>query len=279
MPELPEVESIRSFLDPLIVGKTIASVERINPKQFHGDPDDIVGTRIEATGRIGKVLHLLLDNQIYICVHLKMSGQLLYAPVKSDATFANPIPFAASNRLPARSTRIILGFTDGSALFFNDMRKFGWIKLAGRPEGPSGPDVLSDTFTLERFTKNLQGTRRTIHQVLLDQDRMAGVGNIYANDALFSAGIMPTRRADSLIDDDIGALYQAIIDTIAVGVRTRGASGKDEVFIMPDASKGGYQEEFRVYQREGAACRVCGTIVKRAKSGGRSVFFCEVCQE
>ncbi len=278
MPELPEVESIRSALDPLLTGKTVAEVTVFPGGTFHGESDQLIGDQIIGTGRIGKVLHLCLASSLYLSVHLKMSGQLVYAEDATNAVYAEPIPFAASNRLPARSTRVLVMFSDTSGLFLNDMRRFGWMKLSDKPEGPSGPDVTTDEFRFDGFQDRLQRTQRTVHQVLLDQSILAGVGNIYANDALHTAGILPTRSAASLTEDEAQKLFAAIKQTIAEGVRSKGASGKDEVFILPDGSKGSYQHLFQVYQREGQPCRRCGSVIKRSKSGGRSVFFCESCQ-
>lgn len=278
MPELPEVETIRRALHPNLVGKRITALMNLSPKQLRGNRSDILKATIVDTGRSGKVLHLKLDNDQCISVHLKMSGQLLYAPDKNKATFTNQIPFAGSNHLPAKSTRIILEFNDGSALFFNDSRRFGWMQIASEPATPTGPDVLSPSFSATYFLKRLSQTKKPIKAVLLDQAFLAGVGNIYANDALFTAGIHPTRLANELSDSEVRQLYQSVQDTIQAGIKHKGASGKDEVFISADGSPGEYQELFQVYQREGAPCRSCNTPIKRMRQNGRSSFYCPECQ-
>ena len=168
---------------------------------------------------------------------------------------------------------------DNSGLFFNDLRKFGWIKVADKPEQPKGNDVLSKNFNLQFVNSFIHKTNKPIKLLLIDQDKIAGVGNIYANDALFLAKINPLRRSNTLTAPEINNLYKAIKKVIEQGLKHGGSSGADEAYIRPDAKKGEHQKYFMVYQREGEPCSHCKTPIKRIKQGGRSSFFCPVCQK
>lgn len=281
MPELPEVETIRRMLAEQLPGKKIQNVVVLETKQFQGNQADIIGKTVSDILRTGKILTIVLGTKekTYISIHLKLSGQILFAEKKDHETFKNIIPLANSKKLPARTTRIILQFNDGSSLFFNDMRKFGWMRVSDKPEKPKAVDVLSPIFTFEYFQNAIQNTSRAIKVVLMDQDRMAGIGNIYANDALFNAKINPTRPAKELSVDEQKALYRSILDTIMEGIHYKGSSAKDELYVLPDSEKGSYQNHFKVYHRDGDPCRICGTEIVRIKLGGRGTFFCPNCQK
>jgi formamidopyrimidine-DNA glycosylase len=259
MPELPEVETIRRYLHDHIVGKTILKVEVLNEKSFIGNPSDVEGQKIIDTGRNGKVINMKLENNLYLNVHLKMSGQLIYS------------------QEPIRTTRVIIHFTDKTSLNFNDLRKFGWVKLTNEPDGTKSPDVTRKEFTLEYFKGVIQKSRKPLKPLLLDQDKMAGIGNIYANDALFVAKLHPYRTANTLNENEITALHRAIIDIIQEGLDYGGTSAS-EVYRRPDGAKGSYQDRFKVYDREGKPCLVCGTPIIREKKFGRSSFYCPQCQ-
>ena len=278
MPELPEVETIKRELKPNIIGKTISSIEILSLKNFVGQKEQAVGKKIIEIERFGKVLVMTLSNKKYINVHFKLSGQMLFAENVKSASYKNPIPFTKSNKLPANTTRIIIKFRGGSGLFFNDLRKFGWIKLTDKPEKPKGVDVLSKEFTVD-YLKKILPSRRPIKVALMDQDKITGIGNIYANDALFIAKVHPQRLANSLKNNEVDLLYLAVKKVIADGIKDQGSSGADEAFILPDGSKGRHQRHFLVYQQEGKPCRICKTIIKRVKHHGRSSFFCPHCQK
>lgn len=278
MPELPEVETIRLFLSKHLPGKKIIDIEIREQKQFHGEPKLVLFKTIKTIGRTGKILHIQLDH-LYLSFHLKLSGQILYAPDKDNYEFKNVIPRANSKRMPASTTRIILYFDDNSVLYFNDMRKFGWIKLSEKPEEPLALDVLSPLFTYEYFEKALQGVKRPLKAVLLDQAKMAGIGNIYANDSLWEAQIHPARKTDTLTILEKKTLYEAILKTIKEGIHYRGSSAQDELYVLPDSEKGHYQHRFKTYHQHGTPCKRCGTIIQRIVVGGRGTFFCPHCQQ
>lgn len=278
MPELPEVETIKRNLQPDVVGKTISNIKILSPKNFIGDKKKAIGRKIVSMERFGKVLVISLDNKKYLNVHFKLSGQMLFSKDADHAVYKNPIPFTKGNVMPANTTRVIVKFKDGSGLFFNDLRKFGWMKLTDKPEKPKGVDVLSDDFTVG-FLKRILPSKRPIKVALMDQDKLTGIGNIYANDSLFLAKIHPLRLANSLTDLEINKLYVAIKKVILDGIKDQGSSGADEAFILPDGSKGHHQRHFLVYQREKQPCLACRTLVKRIKHHGRSSFFCPRCQK
>jgi len=282
MPELPEVETLRRQLEKKVKGKVIKEVDVLSPKNFIGRKEDVIGKKIEEISRFGKVLSLKLTNDknlpIFLNIHLKLTGELLYADDVSNAVFKEIIPFTKTNKMPASTTRVIIKFSDGSGLFFNDLRKFGWMKVKDLPEKPKGIDVLSKDFTLEFFSNLVKESKKPIKILLMDQEKITGIGNIYANDALFLAKIHPKRKADSLKENEIKALFESIKKIIEQGIKHGGSSGADEAFVQIDGTKGQHQRFFLVYQRENFPCPICGTLIKRIKQGGRSSFFCPNCQ-
>lgn len=279
MPELPEVETIRLMLESRIISKTISAIQILEPSQFIGDEKALIGSTVKELQRRGKVLSIMLSNGAVISTHLKLTGQILYASDRKNATYINTIPYAESSKLPAKSTRVIIEFTDGSALFFNDIRKFGWVKVGSEPHGPTSADVLSRQFTKEYLADITSKTRKPIKTLLMDQEYIAGIGNIYANDSLWAAGINPERKSNSLNEDEIVRLHDSILTTINKGLKYKGSSARDEVYILPDGSKGNYQLHFKVYHREGLPCLKCKTNIIRIKQAGRSSFYCPNCQK
>ena len=287
MPELPEVETIKRQLTPNVLGKIISDVKIISPKNFVGDKNDVLNRKIVSVDRYGKVLVLKLTKvgqdrplqENFLNIHFKLSGQILFSKNVNSAVFQNIIPFTGGNKMPANTTRVIIEFTDGSGIFFNDLRKFGWMKISDQPLKPKGIDVLSKEFTPKLIFSITQKTRRPIKVLLMDQDLITGIGNIYANDSLFLAKIHPQRLSNSLTEKEIKLLYKTIKQTINEGIKDLGSSGADEAFILPDGSRGGHQRNFLVYQREKQPCLVCKTIIKRIKHNGRSSFFCPLCQK
>lgn len=278
MPELPEVETIRLQLKAKIIGKTIENIEILEKKQFIGKKEEVLDAKIIDIERVGKVLILVLDNNKFLSFHLKLTGQILYADNLKNSIFKDVVPFTKTTKMPSKTTRVIFTFTNGSGLFFNDMRKFGWVKVSEKLEPPKGIDVLSKEFTLKKLIQLISTNSRPIKLLLMDQDKMAGIGNIYANEVLFLAKINPLRKSRSLSKPETAKIYQSIKKVIEQGIRYEGSSGADEAYIKPDGSRGSYQAHFKVYQREGEPCLICKTPIKRIKQGGRSSFFCPKCQ-
>lgn len=264
MPELPEVETIRTKLIPYIVGKKITKIEVLSPKNFIGKISDVVGKEVIDLSRTGKYLAIELSGKLFLNVHLKMTGQIfVYKKCKE----------------PDITTRVIFYFNDESVMFFNDMRKLGYVKVDTKKEKQHFIDVLSKDFSLQYFSEKIKKTTRPIKSFLLDQESLAGLGNIYANDSLFLAGILPTRKANSLNNLEIKNLYKNIILVIDEGVSLGGATAKDRGYIQPDGSHGQYQNVFKVYGREGEKCLGCDSKIARIKQNGRSSFYCPKCQK
>ena len=283
MPELPEVETVRLFLKQVIIGKTIKSIQVLNKKSLDGDTKKIIGQKVTKLDRTGKQLSIYLNNAFLLLIHLKMTGQLIFVDGK-QTILGHPTPNLYKTPLPWKSTRVIFTFSDKSLLYFNDQRKFGWIKLIKQTDlsllqSNLGPDILSKNFTLAYFQKTLKNTTRYIKTFLHDQNKLAGVGNIYANDALFLSKIHPRTRCNRLTKAKSKALYINIKKVIRQGIINGGSTAKDNMYIRPDGSYGDQQYNFLTYQRNGQPCPVCGTKIKRIKLQGRSAFFCPCCQK
>ena len=280
MPELPEVETVRLFLDQHILGKTISKIEILNPKSFIGDSKFVEKQEIASTSRLGKQLSLHLKNGLILLFHLKMTGQVIYGGV----SLGHPTPLHSfSEGWPNKSTRVVFTFSDATKLFFNDQRKFGWVKVLNKDELVEsqknvGIDVLSPAFTDKYFYSQLQKTTRAIKLVLLDQSKFAGIGNIYDNDALFLSKINPSISANKITQKTAKILRQNLIDLMKESLFHGGSTAKDNKYIHPDGTKGEHQYHFRVYQRAGEPCLVCQTPIKRIRIGGRGTFYCSKCQ-
>ena len=280
MPELPEVETVRLFLGSHILNKTISSIEILNPKSFVGDPKLAQGQAIISTSRLGKQLSIHLKNKLILLFHLKMTGQIIIG----DSILGHPTPKEDKSHLPNKSTRIIFTFSDGTKLFFNDQRKFGWVKVLNQFElieaqKNIGVDVLNPDFTDDYFYQQLQKSSRPIKVILLDQSKFAGIGNIYANDALFLTKIHPQTPSDKLTKAKSIKLRQNLVDLMKESLFHGGSTAKDNKYVHPDGTKGEHQYHFRVYQRDKEPCLVCKTPIKRIKVGGRGTFYCPKCQK
>lgn len=276
MPELPEVETIRRGLEKNLVGKTISNLEVLSPKSFIGDPKLVKGKKIISVSRLGKQLSIYLSGNYLLLIHLKMTGQLIFVP-----------PFSKGVRgilFPNKYTRLVISFIDKSNLYFNDLRKFGWIRLIKTNELPSlqkniGVDLLDKKFTLKYFSSVLKNSKKPIKTVLLDQSHFTGIGNIYANESLFLAKIYPLKPANEISPLKTKNLYLAILKVIKESIKHGGSTAKDKGYLQSSGEAGTHQNYFQVYQREGKPCFICHTPIKRIKTSGRSTFFCPHCQK
>jgi len=280
MPELPEVEVVRLFLNTSVIGKTISDFKIINPKSFIGDPKLIKGQKIVKTSRLGKQLSLHLKNNLILLFHLKMTGQIIIG----NSIFGHPTPKEDKSHLPNKSTRLFFTFSDGSNLFFNDQRKFGWLKLLNQKElvesqKKLGIDILSPEFTPKYFYQQIKNTSRPIKIILLDQSKFAGIGNIYANDALFLAKINPFCPSNKINFTKAISLHHFLIQIMLDSIKNGGSTAKDNKYIHPDGSIGKHQFSFQVYQKAGENCSVCQSSIKKIKIGGRGTFYCPKCQK
>lgn len=268
MPELPEVETIKRQLEAAVVGKTVGRVEILEPKIFIGDPKIITGQKITGIGRVAKVLRIFFGNESAVLAHFKLNGQFFLD--------------TGTNNFDTRFTRVILHFTDGTRLLFNDSRKFAWMKVIENFKEDLGEAIepFQDNFTLENFVAVLAKSRKPVKILLMDQVRIAGIGNIYANESLFAAKVDPFRPANSLTAQETKKLHGAILLILQKAIDCKGSSGKDEWYRQLDGKTGCYQEHFLVYQRNGQKCPgACGGEIIRKKQSGRSTFYCPNCQK
>lgn len=287
MPELPEVETVRRGLQSLIVGKVVARETHDTPKGFPNTEADVarflVGATIQEVRRRAKVLIIDLSSEYSLLIHLKMTGQLVYV---GETRFGAGHPNdSLVNELPDKSTRVSLEFTDGSTLFFNDQRKFGWMKLLPTIEIPNidfmqkvGPEPLALDFTPTDFIQRLQRRKNTtIKAALLDQTVIAGVGNIYADESLWGARIHPTRRVVSLTEPEMTLLYTELREVMNLAIEKGGSS--NHTYVNAEGKKGSYMDFARAFRREGLPCPRCGTIIEKSKVAGRGTHTCPYCQQ
>lgn len=287
MPELPEVETIARQLNNFLVGRVICVVKVYRDKNFVGDKEMLVGGKIKKIGRVAKMVEIELENADFIVqVHLKMTGQLIYierAQSEGKRIVGGHPSADWVNSLPSKHTRIEIVFDDNSALFFNDMRAFGWMRVVSLQLADNSlqikkvPDVVDGEFSLDYFEKVLVKNKRPIKIVLLDQQLMGGIGNIYANDALNMAKILPTRKACELTKEEAKKLYEAVRFVINLGIECGGASAAN--YVDTKGLGGTYQNFFLTYKREGQPCKNCGGKIVKVKLGGRGTFYCPDCQK
>ena len=282
MPELPEVEIIKLFLHKNITGLKVKSINVLNEKSFLGDSQLILNNTIRSVERRAKVLRIRFDG-MELLIHLKMSGQMIFVG-KEKHIGGHPTKDMFGD-LPNRSTRVIFNLSDGSTLYFNDQRKFGWIKLMNQESrimnqdffGKFGPEPFEKSFTWEVLKKNLLRRKKTpIKVALLDQEIVAGVGNIYACEACFIAGIDPRVRIEELKDEDFRMIHTGIVEALGNGVKYGGSSKTH--FADPEGRKGLFLDYAFVYGREKISCKKCGTLIEKIKLGGRGTFYCPKCQ-
>ena len=287
VPELPEVETVRSGLASLIIGKTLKKAEALNPSSFPNAPADVnnflQGASVVAVKRRAKVLIINLSTNYSLVIHLKMTGQLVY--VSSLQRFGAGHPSdSLVNTLPDKSTRVDLAFTDNSHLFFNDQRKFGWVKLMPTDEVASlpfmqkvGPEPLEDNFTVEVFATRLKRRpNTTIKAALLDQTVLAGVGNIYADESLWGAFIHPARKVSSLSLSEISLLHQEVRFVMNLSIEKGGSSNQN--YVNAEGKKGSYMDFARVFRRNGLTCPRCQTTIEKLRVAGRGTHICPTCQ-
>lgn len=280
MPELPEVETIRKGLDKYLVGHKITDVELINPKIFTGDPKDIIGAKVIAARRFGKGLVIDLSNKYSLAIHVKLTGQLIYRDPK---TAKIPVSKAKVGSIPNKFTHVIFKLDKNAVLYYNDQRRFGWIKVVKTDkvgEMPffknMGPEPFKD-LTEKLFEQIISKSKIVIKPLIMDQTRIGGIGNIYANDALSLAKIDPRRRANTLTSAEIKKLYKAVITVMERSFKYGGASELNFVNVM--GQEGQYQMHSLVYGKKGKPCPNCGGEIKKIFLGGRGTFFCKECQK
>jgi len=282
MPELPEVETVRIGLAALLPGKRIADVEYDWPKGFPNSAADIdaylVGAHITEVKRRAKVLIIELDTKYSMVIHLKMTGQLVF---RGDQSFGAGHPnHSLVGALPDKSTRVTFTFEDGSKLFFNDQRKFGWIRLLPTAEVPMidffqkvGPEPLAEDFTAKDFVVRLRRRNNSgIKAVLLDQTVVAGIGNIYADESLWAAKIHPLAKVADLSDAQLDNLYEGLVNVLRLSIEKGGST--DRNYVDAEGKRGSYLTFANVFRREGQPCPRCGTTIVKLRVAGRGTHIC-----
>ncbi len=267
MPELPEVETIRSQLAPRLEGRTLVRVEILDPRltrpiDLFEVAEEIEGDSVRSVERRGKYLVLRLESGLALLVHLRMTGSFGFEPTTHE--------------------RAVLELDDGTRLAYRDVRRFGtWLvveeaELEPYLAGKNGPEPLSPRFTAAWLGSRLAVRRAAVKAVLLDQRVVAGLGNIYADEALWRARVSPLLPAQDLDADEIRRLQRAIRAALRAGIERQGSTLSE--YRTPDGGRGAMQEEFRVYGRDGLPCRRCGTTITKTRVGGRGTWYCPRCQ-
>lgn len=314
MPELPEVETIRIGLSQFLQGKQVQSVHSDNAKSFPNAPKDVdeflIGAKITDVRRRAKVLLIDLGNEYTLVIHLKMTGQLVFVQATGRQTVKSKkqnvdqpstnyhlpttkaeVRFGAGHpsdslvgALPDKSTRVTIKFTDGSNLFFNDQRKFGWVRLMPTIEVPNidfmkkvGPEPLEADFTQSIFRdRTRRRAKSNIKAVLLDQTVLAGVGNIYADESLWGAKIHPTTVVSTLSDQRLNKLYDVLLAVLRLSIEKGGSTDKN--YVNAEGKKGSYLSFANVFRKEGQPCSRCGTTIIKTRVAGRGTHLCPNCQ-
>jgi len=276
MPELPEVETIKLQLNRILKNKFIASVELRLSKQVKSDKKKkffktVTGAKIKKVSRRAKILIMDLDNGWYLVFHLKLTGQLIYQ--KSLRQFGD---------CPNKYSHIIFNFKDNSQLFFNDLRQFGWVKLVSATELKNilqefGPEPLAKDFLFKNFYDIFAHKKTAIKPLLMEQKFLAGVGNIYASEACFCAGILPTRQASKISGTEYKKLYHCLKKILKFAISKKGTSAAD--YVDTFGREGSMENYLKVYGRAGRPCQKCKSVLKLIKQGQRTTVFCPKCQK
>ncbi len=287
MPELPEVETIRLGLAKKLIGLKVKTIQVLNPKSFQGDPSQLVGKKVLTLDRKAKVLIINFEGDLSILFHLKMSGQLIFeSGVKNqEARIVGGHPTKdMAGQMPIKSTRVIFEFEDDSKLFFNDQRKFGWVKLVKTDQvkedsliSKLGPEIWDTGFDWEKFKINLLKHKKSpIKAVILDQTVLSGLGNIYACESLFIAKIHPNKKVIELSDDEFKNLFKGVKQSLEDGIKHGGSSHQH--YVNSEGTRGYFLDHAFTYDRKGLECKICQTPIQKIKLGGRGTYFCPNCQ-
>lgn len=289
MPELPEVETIRRDLEKKIAGQKIKSIEVLATKSVHNKKADflsiLVGNNFKHIERRGKLLMFALSKTgkyAYLLVHLKMTGQLIYRN-KKRVLAGGHSQTAMDTNVPNKFTRVILTFSDGGQLFFNDLRRFGYLKLVSKEEKEKivtnnfGIEPLTPDYIFEDFAK-LFGKRQTnVKALLLNQKLISGIGNIYADEACFEARILPMRKASDLSKIELKKLFEMVARVLKVSIENRGTTFNN--YVDSDGRTGSHINFLKVYGRDGKKCKKCKGVILKIKHAGRGTHYCKNCQE
>lgn len=281
MPELPEVETVTNQLRKVIVGKTVQFVDVRKAKSWQGDVHAVDGQKIQNISRRSKIIRTHFDRDLNLLIHLKMSGQLIYVDGAKRVGGGHPTADWVQG-LPSSHTRVTFTFTDGTQLFFNDQRIFGWIKVASDKEVATefaklAPDIIDPAISVDYLVQKF--TKRTvpIKQMIMDNTILSGVGNIYACDSLNLAKISPLRPANTLSKSEIAKLLESMRHVINLGIEKGGATAHGK-YVHVTGMAGKYQDFMLVYNKKGEPCPNCGSPIQKIKLAGRGTYYCPHCQ-
>lgn len=287
MPELPEVETVRRQLQDHLQGKEIAEVSVRSWKSVANDryfQKKLIGQKIVHLDRKGKYLFVELSrDDSWLMIHLKMTGRLIYQPANTDHLYGGGHNTEKPTKSqPHEHTRVIFTFNDGSHLFFNDMRKFGWVKrvdtsVVEKQKKDLGPEPLTAEYTLETLEAVLSGRNTSVKAALLKQKDIAGLGNIYVDEACWRAGIHPDKEAGTLSARQLQALYDATQSVLADSLSFGGTTFRD--FADTGGKYGNFTDQLDVFDREGEDCPRCGETIQKGRVAGRGTHWCSNCQD
>lgn len=318
MPELPEVETVRTGLNKLLPGLVVKSVTNDWAKSFPNDENEVdkflKGAIVKKVRRRAKVLMIDMSSGYSLVIHLKMTGQLVFVgrasksnivdrssyigegkeqstkydirSTTTDSRFGGGHPTKSiAGKLPDKSTRVIIKFDNGSTLFFNDQRKFGWMRFMPTVEVPNidfmckvGPEPLDPNFTATDFIHRMhKRPNSNIKSVLLDQSVVAGVGNIYADESLFAAGIHPASIVNAVPSNKLNKLYTELVTILKLSIKNGGTTDRNYVDAL--GRRGNYMDLVKVFRRQGQSCLICNNEITKIRVAGRGTHICRRCQK
>ncbi|MDP2684969.1 MAG: bifunctional DNA-formamidopyrimidine glycosylase/DNA-(apurinic or apyrimidinic site) lyase [bacterium] len=293
MPELPEVETIRQDLRKKVINKKIVDIEILHKKIVHGDNQAFLGilknNKIKSIDRIGKlIIFELADTENFLFVHLKMTGQLIYKKGKVVVAGGHSDEWGKKPQITKelasfdKYVRVIITFADKAKLYFNDMRVFGYMKIDNKVAKDKiikdfGIEPFTENFTLNNFANIFKNKRISLKEILLDQKLIAGIGNIYADEICFKAGVSPSRSASSLTREEINKLYIAIKYIFKKAIESRGTTFNN--YVDSDGNRGNFTKYLQVYGRGGQDCKKCRKTLVKIRLVGRGTVFCKKCQK
>lgn len=287
MPELPEVETVRKGLQKHVINKEISQIDLGWPGAIKTNVDKFVkivlNNKIKKIDRVGKLLIFEFSKgSDFLLVHLKMTGQLIYVSSKEVVAGGHKLT-DADLCVPNKYTWVTFSFANCSKLYFNDMRKFGYLKLSSQKEKEKiisqfGPEPLQPQFTLKKFEQILKNRKTNIKTILLNQKLIAGIGNIYADEICFLAKVRPDRKINDLTKKEVKKIHQACKNVLRKAIKSGGTTFRD--FTDTKGRRGNFSDQLKVYNRRKQKCLICKkSIIKKLKVAGRGTHFCSHCQK
>lgn len=287
MPELPEVETVKIGLKRLLIDKKIISITSDNPKSFPNSSNDVdafaIGSKIVDVRRRAKVLIIDLSTNYSFVIHLKMTGQMVF---RGKETFGAGHPNdSLVGRLPDKSTRVVMNLDNDCVLYFNDQRKFGWMRLMPTSEIVNidfmkrvGPEPLSADFTADVFISRLSRRKNSsIKSTILDQSVLAGIGNIYADESLWGAMIHPLTKTGAIPKSRLKLLHSEIVSVLKLSIEKGGSTDKN--YVDAEGKRGSYLNFAKVFRRNNQPCPRCQSTIIKIRAAGRGTHLCPRCQK